>query len=903
MPLLGRRAGDVDTEPPARPQMRVLVADGQRIDLTSRESTARLADTRQGWQATAWDYRNMIGELRFAHQLLGRSVARARFYVAELRPHPADPIQLTDDGHDVEQQLADDAIANFNRLPFTTNPYGFTARLVENLATPGEAFVHIDAKGRFHVRSTSELTVASDGKVTLKLTPTGGRGAEQIIDANTDEILRCWSADPEWGQMADSPMRASLDICEDAVLAGREERAAARSRLAANGILLIPEGLSLVLDRDDPDDTDEVAADTFMADLTEAFLAPIRDDGQPQAVVPIVLRGAPEDLEKVQHITVQRDDASQLIARKNAAILRLLKSLDIQPEQVEGVGGTSHWNAWVIDARAIRDQVQPSAEMVAECLTAAFLRPALLSLGHPEDAVERIAICADTSALAENPNRGQDARDAHDRFAINDDALREALGFDADDAPDADEVARRMATTGRLGADAAAQVLGIEQPAAQPAARTPGRPAVTIDARPVGTRPVVGARPAALPAGDGERPVARPGETDAERPVPDTAPEPGDRPAITAATNGRTRASSGDVDAWFRVDEDACRALADIDAALTDRILVAADAAVARVVERAGARARSAVQRDRQLAATVAGVPATHIPAHLGRDRLTAFVPVADLVDDGYTRLRGQVIGWLRAAATRTGRAVCDVLGRDPDSAPGARIAAAVADRLLADVDTAWEGFAAALTDAAEEALFDPDATALADAPGEPADGWVHPGDVADLLAETGAAAVVAAGRHRRPPRRGTFGRAAVGGFATGPVPATVIAEQGGVLLARQWFYRPWVDRDEFGPHRRLNGTRFVGWSDEVLATDAESAWLGSHMRPGDHDGCRCISFPFFAAPRDPDGQVATRLRRDGGPGRHRIPGGDDDSPSGRWRDRVRDAVDAARRRLLRRGR
>jgi hypothetical protein len=114
-----------------------------------------------------------------------------------------------------------------------------------------------------------------------------------------------------------------------------------------------------------------------MADLTAAMLAPIRDDGDAQAVVPIVLRGEIEDLEKVRHVTLQRADPEQLIARQSAALLRLLKSIDVQPEQVEGVGGMNHWGAWIIDARSIRDQVEPAAETIAACLMQAYMRPAL----------------------------------------------------------------------------------------------------------------------------------------------------------------------------------------------------------------------------------------------------------------------------------------------------------------------------------------------------------------------------------------------------------------------------------------------------------------------------------------------------------------------------------------------
>jgi hypothetical protein len=852
LPLLGRRAAEVPE--PTRAQLRVLRADGQRIDLTSKDSVARLAASRQAWSAQAWDYRNMIGELRFSQRLLGISVARVRFYVAAIRPRE-DPAPLTEDDHGLDSQLAADAVTNFDRLPFDTNPYGFTARLVENLETPGEAFIHIDERDRFWVRSTSELVVTADGKVALKLTPGGGQAGQRLLDMDREEVLRCWQADPEWGELADSPLHAALDICEDVVLAGREERSAARSRLAANGILLIPAGLSLVTTRED-EDGDDPAEDTFMADLTEAFLAPVRDDGEPQAVVPIVLRGESEDLDKVRHITVQRAETDKLVERKNAAIMRLLKSLDIQPEQVDGVGSTSHWNAWVIDARSIRDQVEPTAELVAGCLTQAFLRPALIALGHDEDAVERVTIAVDVSPLAENPNRGQDARDAWDRFAISDESLREALGFGDEDKPGEEEFVRRLAAKGALPVDVVARLVGLVKD-----------PGMVVDATPT-SRP-------SLPEGSDARPVARPGETQAESPVPDTKPEPSTNPtapAITAAVEPD----------MFRCDPDISRRLADIDAALTERILVASDAALARVVEKAGARVRSAAQKDRTVVASIAGMDAARIPAALGRDRVEAFVPIHDLVTDEHTRLRGQVMAWLGGAARQTGDVVCELLGQSRTSSTHG----VVVSRLLADLDGAWAEFAQALADAAEDALFDPGQAALADEPGEKPTGLLAADDVAALLTAAGGS-LTAAGKHRE--KRGRH-RLPDDGFATGPVIVKTVAEQGAVLIGREWSWRAELARNAYEPHQDLDGFRFASWSDPELATGAGTDWVGSYFHPGDHRGCLCRAAPLFAIPVDPD--AAAGLKRAAGDPR-RIPA------LGRLRDRVMAAVEAMRAQIL----
>jgi hypothetical protein len=628
----------------------VLRADGQRIDLSRRDSGQMLVATRQAWSASAWSYRDLIGELRYAVRLLSRSVARARFYPAQIRPWPDDPAPLDGKDHNLDKQLAADAMHNFNRLPLDANPDGFTARLVENLSIAGEGWIHIDPDEQFWVRSTSEITATADGKVMLNILPsaTATSGQRQINPASED-LLRCWVPHPEWGQLADSPMRSLLDVAEDVVLAGREQRAAARSRVAANGILLLPSTLSLARTRDEDDDLDDsVSSDSFMADFTSAMLAPIRDDGDPQSVVPIVIKGDLEDLKGVQHVVLQRADAEKLIERQASAILRLLRGLDVQPEQVQGMGQTNHWTAWILDAQSIKHQVGPMAETIAACLTQAFLRPALLSLKHDPAAVAQVMIAADISPLAEDPNRGQAAKDAHDRDAISDAALREALGFDDDDAPNEMELVRRSLDKGRITPQAIpliVKVLNGQMPTAEDIAAVTGQTPPIPAARAVTIGPAVPARK--------QLPAVSPTNTIPNKPVP-TKPATSNGGPVTAA--------------------------AGLDAQLVDRITVAADAAVARTVERAGARVRTAVRSKRALTAALNGIETHLIPAQLGRERVAQLVPIPDLVTGNYTRLEGQVRQWLVAAG-------------------------------VPDPDRVWEALSVALDEAAERAMFTPNPT------------------------------------------------------------------------------------------------------------------------------------------------------------------------------------------------
>lgn len=849
MGVFGRAAPSPDaatpTLTPRTPHLRVLRADGQRIDLTKRDSGALLTATRQHWQAESMQYRDMIGELRYAVRLLARSVAKVRFYVAENRPHPLDPAPLdTPDGEDPEHgldaQLAADAVLNFTRLPLDTHPDGFTARAAENLSICGEAWVHLDDQDRFHLRSVAEITASADGRVVLNGLPGASMVAARQIDPATEDLMRIWVPHPQWGQLADSPMRALLDTAEDAVLAGREQRSAARSRLAANGILFISESMSLARTRDNEEEDE---GDTFMRDLTAAMLAPVSDDGDAGAVVPIVIRANPEDIDKAKHLTFDRADSEQLIARQSAAILRLLRGLDIQPEQVEGLGSSNHWSSWAIEAQSVKHQVQPLAETLAASLTQAFLRPVLISLGHSETDVDRVTIAVDVSGLMENPNRGQDARDAHSALAISDDALREALGFDTDDAPDEAELVRRLASAGRLPPELTAAVLGIRTESPQPRR--------TVEGQAVPVRE--------LPAADRERPAASPGETVPSRPVPEA-------PDLARGPGGPVVAAAAPDDGW-RVE--VATALGDIDAALLDRITTAADAAIARVVEKAGARVRSAAQKDRAVVASLSGVEVHLIASTLGRDAVSAFVPVDDLITDAYTRLKAQVRGWLTDAAGAAADAVLALLRLGKATVRGRRVHDTVTARLTARTDDALRVLDEALDTAAERALFAPDPFAPdPDLPGEGGGTLIRAGEVRRVLDTAGG---------------GSGG--AGGGFGSGPDVRRAIGDEGGVILGYEWDYRPEIVRDTFPPHRALHGVRFGTFTDPKLDTGPGSDWIGPFLYPGDHAGCvACSAHPVVAFPELDDGVVARRLREAAGDPRNILAGriAADDTAAGR---------------------
>jgi hypothetical protein len=690
-------AEDIHAYPVSSP-LRVLRADGQRIDLTARDAGTRIAMIRQEWQADAWAYRDMIGELRYAQRLLARSVSTVRFFAAEIRDYPDNPVELSGTEHKLDPQLAKDAVSNLARLPLDDGPDGFVATFTENIETAGEVWIHGEPDEgdgeRWSVRSVSEIQGAGD-QILLAELPSLTTMGQRIITED-EELLRCWTRHPRWGQLADSPLRAMLDVLEEVVLTGREMRAAARSRIASNGVMLIPTTLSLLRTREDEESLlDQCdAEDDFMRDFTEALTAPIRNEGSPGSVVPLILRGDAEALKEVRHLSLTRDDATKLMDRLQGALLRMLQGLDIQPEQVTGLGQANHWSGWQVEASNIRHQVLPTCGIVAGCLTKAFLRPALKALNYPPDQIRRVAVWYDATGLVESPDRAQDARDAWDRDAISNNALREALGFSEADTPEPAEYLARLLSRGSL-TNAAMPLVAMLSGIDMSDPKIKQALAIAMDLR-GGFQPgrsTGTTETPALPAGSSTANPPQPNQVVPEKPAPTPSTPDGTSPPAELTAAGQP------IDPATR----AARELAAIDALLTERIMVAADAAIARAVEVARGRIRNAVRKDKALTASIEGVESSQVAATLGRGTVTSLVSMPDLLAGAYQRLEGQFDRWLDQAAR-------DVADATLGIAPAAHEAENVRNTLIDQLETyrpaAWAALTAAMDSAADQALF-----------------------------------------------------------------------------------------------------------------------------------------------------------------------------------------------------
>jgi len=801
-----------------------MTAAGRVVDLRDRETVATLAMTRMAWQAVAWNYRNSIGELGQALRMKANLLSKLGWTAAYQPPGEDEPILLTGDPEEdkdedgkpyVPPHVAQAAIECLQQLPWGKG-YAFTGRISTGFDVPGEVWLHgfpdpETGDETWEVRSSSEVTPSSGGGLLVTTVP--GKPPRDL-DPDEETLIRLWVPHPEWGELSDSPLRTNLDVCEDVVLAGREIRAAAMSRIASNGILFVPEGMALVK----PDQ--EVVRPNengFAAAFTASMTAPINNEGHVSAVAPILIFGDPEDGQAIRHITMDRATAPDLIERQKASLDRLADSIDLPREAMRGsIGEANHWSAWLIDGQTFENHLEPGARMIADSITMSYMKRRLTmstadgGWGLSLEEASLVRCWFDASTITRNTNRSADADAAMDRGAISYDAYLRAKGFDPADKADEEDIQRLIAVKSAAPQDALGKLMEAVA-------------GIKADPQP---------KPMIVPGQ-----VVRPGQqlppgapTDADQntppPAPGRGPAQGTPPVPTGA---RTAAGASDpqgvLDSVRIIDGEA---LADIDRQLIEAIRHAAEAELAAALRKAGNKIKAQAQgKDPELARSLKGMEATMVPSYLtanggGERFLELGLTEEVLLAAAFAYLQSKFASWTGAAIKDAVLAASAMLAFPLVTTQA--LASAMAERIPA----AWKRLESSLRARALSALYGRRGDTLPQ--GEVPDTIILPGDIREALAEIGG------------PTTGN----GPGGLALG---GDILREidQRAVTLGFTWRYGVTPRARSFHPHRQLAGERFESYTDRRLVPTPEYAWLGPHMHPGDHHGCMCDAVPAWA--------------------------------------------------------
>ena len=424
----------------SRPKARSLTASATRL---SERNTAYQKRLSQPWQLRSLSYYDTIGEINFTSKFLARQISRVRFYPARRLPDgTAEPIesgaaveilnQIQDAGGGTSQLQFD-----YGRLMFIT----------------GEGVLFGYDEGRRWRFLWKDEVKQNDAGGFMRV------NSEQRPTGEVGQAYRIWTPHPRWTDLADAPMRAVQDICEELILLTLAVRSTALTRLT-NGIFVIPQEISPAPISVGLDEDPEQNA--FLADWMEHVNNQVENPGSASARVPFLLEASYDYLDRVQWIKTH-DPATDYMEKelRTEALKRLALSLDMSPEDLLGYTDANHWTARSVQLDRWRMFGYNKAELWATSLNEAYLRPSLEAEGEdPSDVV----ILFDDSQVVISPDRTEDALKAHKDGLISGKASREALGWKETDAMEGEEreewLAIQLRTPEALGGDFAPPARG-----------------------------------------------------------------------------------------------------------------------------------------------------------------------------------------------------------------------------------------------------------------------------------------------------------------------------------------------------------------------------------------------------------------------------------------------------------
>lgn len=829
-------------------QSQTLVAAAKRITLNDSKLSKGKTRTRVEWQDEAWAYFDEVPEIKYSVRFLGNAMAKLRLFVgvipAEAEPD-ADPVPVNDGTSDVPQPLAAAAIAELDRLRSQIGGQAaIQARMNMNLEVAGELYLigwgAQDAVGvpgssdyrapipeDWQVGSVKEVEVKG-GKWVVKSSANDSKGRELNLGSDTepgrDTIIHLWEPHPAWQNQADCAMRGVLNDAKTLQVLTQQQYAEGLSRQSA-GILLIPNELSTgPASSSDPEDDDGEPTDPFISELLHAMTDPIEDPSSASSVMPMVVKGNSEVLDKVRHLVLGRQSDAVIDQRISARIERIARGMNLPVEVVMGHQQTTYANAEQVDQDTFEDHLEPRCRLIADALTVGYLRPNLLDAGHDAEQVNRLVVWYDASALVRQPDTELGADSAFDRFAISAAAYRRAKGYTEDDAPDPLEVLvrsglRRGILTAELTSaliDSLADEAGVDLPSA-PAELVPGEP-VADD----------GSVDAAARAQMIEALVAAAFTTrKTQRKRSSRHLElPAARSAQSSLTAARARSRNPGTDLML------------LDRELRTRLHVAAEATMTRALERAGAKLRTKANGMRT---SLRSIDNLHIAATLGPTLALQAATTDELLpDDAWDDLERQFRSW----AENTQDDALNIVGQAVSGFTTAE-REALKLRQLADLDEAWVWMREALSALAAQRMFDPDPAAPILGEFDPSM-RVPPGLIRQAMARSGGASgLTTGGGGDAWVALADGGTRPAGGIGTGELMRGVLRDHGTPIEGYRWVYGPAMRQRPFVPHRELDGLEFVNFDDDVLA-NTDSFPEAAYYMPGDHDGCICDVEPII---------------------------------------------------------
>lgn len=404
---------------------------------------------RDAWQDEAWQLFDEVGELGVYIRWRARSCSRVKLVASEIDPDTGQPTGglTTDKNGNVTGDAA--KVAAIVRS-IAGGPLGqaeFIETAVTILGVPGEFFTAIlnTAEGKRWLAVSrqqikrSPLRRNPDGSEALTITlPEGGE--HDFNPGNGDAMFRVWNPHPRIPTEADSPVRAGLSPLREIARTTEKIEDADRSRMATNGILILPMEADLPGGQgptaaDKPDGTPDTApryqtSRSLQEKLVAANDLGLMDKKASVRIAPLVLKAPGEFIDKIRHVDLSKAATEFELRKRDSAVLRWCRVIDMEPDQLLGLGDTNHWNGHLLADQDVNLHVNPVMKTLCQALWRNVIRPTIVSVGIDPD---KYVLTIDASDLTADPDKTDEAKDANAVGALTNKALLKHLRLPEDD--------------------------------------------------------------------------------------------------------------------------------------------------------------------------------------------------------------------------------------------------------------------------------------------------------------------------------------------------------------------------------------------------------------------------------------------------------------------------------------
>lgn len=421
----------------------IVTASSQILNGTGRET---YAIQYRDWQDELWEYYVTVGEYGAVMDWFAAGFGRMHLRAAVWKPDATEPEFLTEG-----------PAAELVRELVTTAKGGETQFLRtwgKHLSIPGVGYLvrrnYPDGRVEHDVKSADVIKRSAqtfpnrnspDGKPLLetydiRVAP----DRWETLDPNDSFVARIFDPDPRYDYLPTSMSRAARATLREIDLINRAITATLLSRIAFNGILLIPTEATFPVNPQFKD-----APDPWIAEIIHYASRGIKEPGAPSAAIPFPMRVGAAHIDMIKHLVLASAMDPKIIEARTAAVTRLAEQLPAPPEAMTGISDMNHWNASAQMEENLKMYFAPPMEILVGGLTSTWLHPLLLTLGAPtrDAAGNTIVVWYDDSDLTTDPDNSENATQGIDRILVKPDAWRETAGFGEDAAPN-DAEAREM---------------------------------------------------------------------------------------------------------------------------------------------------------------------------------------------------------------------------------------------------------------------------------------------------------------------------------------------------------------------------------------------------------------------------------------------------------------------------